>query len=237
MSRGTSEWPSGQRTGGFTLVETLIAAALFSVVMTGVYVLYTTMQSTLSRGELKSGLQQNARVGLDRMIQEIRMAGYDPSGAIGANFDLMKTLPPKAAIRAGSSTCLSFVSYRPSTITSAQITYSFSGTTLYRREDPWSGSPDYQFSGGSPQPQAEPVNNLTFTYYDANNAVLTPVSWTSTQRCPPTAGASSQAIVQLDYFQMNQIWRVAIVLRTSDSRPGVSSEYFTLTSDVRLRNK
>ncbi|MBI3085298.1 MAG: prepilin-type N-terminal cleavage/methylation domain-containing protein, partial [candidate division NC10 bacterium] len=75
MSRGTSERAPAWANEGFTLVETLIAAALFSVVITGVYVLYTTMQSTLSRGELKSGLQQNARVGLDRMIQEIRMAG------------------------------------------------------------------------------------------------------------------------------------------------------------------
>src|SRR3990172_9400536 len=135
MSRRTSERPSDRRTEGFTLVETLIAAALFSVVITGIYVLYTTMQSTLSRGELKSGLQQNARVGLDRMIQEIRMAGYDPSGAIP-----LVTLLPKAAIRAASSTCLSFVSYRPSDVTSTQITYDLSGTTLRRTEDPWNGT-------------------------------------------------------------------------------------------------
>ncbi len=231
MSRGTSEGPSGQRIGGFTLVETLIAAALFSVVITGVYVLYTTMQNTLSRGELKSGLQQNARVGLDRMIQEIRMAGYDPSGAIS-----LVTLLPKAAIRAASSTCLSFVSYNPSPPEkSAQITYDISGTTLRRREDPWDGT--NAFTPGGFQDQADPVNALTFTYYDANNAVLTPVSWTSTQRCPPTSGASSQAIVQLDYYQMDQIRRVAITLRTSDSRSAISTEYFTLTSDVRLRNK
>lgn len=232
MSRGTSEWAFRQRSGGFTLIETLIAAALFSVVITGVYVLYTTMQSTLSRGELKTDLQQNARVGLDRMVQEIRMAGYDPSGAIP-----LVTLLPKAAIRAANSTCLSFVSYNPSTAVSAQITYDLNETTLRRKEEPWVVA-SLAFSGGSgAQPQAESVNALTFTYYDANNAVLTPVSWTSTQRCPPTSGASSQAIVQLDYYQMDQIRRVAITLRTSDSRSAISTEYFTLTSDVRLRNK
>ena len=232
MSRGTSERVPGRGGRGFTLVETLIAAALFSVVITGVYVLYTTMQSTLSRGELKSDLQQNARVGLDRMVQEIRMAGYDPSGAIP-----LVTLPPKAAIRAASSTCLSFVSYNPSDGASAQITYDLNGTTLRRKEEPWVVA-SLAFSGGSgAQPQAESVNALTFTYYDANNAVLTPASWTSTHRCPPKADQPAQAIVQLDYYQMQQIRRVAIVLRTKDSRPAVSSEYFTLTSDVRLRNK
>ncbi|MBI4737370.1 MAG: prepilin-type N-terminal cleavage/methylation domain-containing protein [candidate division NC10 bacterium] len=233
MSHGTSDWAFRQRSGGFTLIETLIAAALFSVVITGVYVLYTTMQSTLSRGALKTDLQQNARVGLDRMVQEIRMAGYDPSGAIP-----LVTLLPKAAIRAASSTCLSFVSYNPSPPEkSAQITYDLNETTLRRKEEPWVVA-SLAFSGGNgAQPQAESVNALTFTYYDANNAVLTPVSWTSKHRCPPKADQPEQAIVQLDYYQMDQIRRVAITLRTSDSRSAISTEYFTLTSDVRLRNK
>lgn len=227
-----SERYSGHRTGGFTLIETLIAAALFSTVILGVYLLYTTMQSTLSRGELKSGLQQNARVALDRMIQEIRMAGYDPSGAIP-----LVTLQPKDAVRAASSTCFSFVSSNSSGTASVQITYELDGTTLRRKEEQWDVA-SLAFSGGSgAQPQAESVIALTFTYYDANNAVLTPASWTSTHRCPPTSGASSQAIVQLDYSQLDQVRRVAITLRTSDSRAAISTEYFTLTSDVRLRNK
>ena len=71
------------RTGkGFTLLEVLISTTLFSIVFAGVYLLYATMQGMMSRGELMSDLQQNARVGLDKMVQEIRMAGYDPQGAI-----------------------------------------------------------------------------------------------------------------------------------------------------------
>ena len=63
-----------------TLVETLIGALIFAFVTAGVYMMYTTMQNTMSRGELMSDLQQNARIGLAQMVQEIRMAGYDPSG-------------------------------------------------------------------------------------------------------------------------------------------------------------
>lgn len=212
-------------------MELLISAALFSLVLTGVYMLYTTMQSTMSRGELKSDLQQNARVALDQMTREVRMAGYDPSGAIP-----LVALQPKAGIRAAAAGCLSFISSSPSTGASIQITYDLNGTTLRRRVDTWDAA-DSAFSGGSAQPQAEVVNLLTFTYYDSYNQVLTPASWTSTLRCPPAAGAPAQAIVQLDYWQMRQIRRVAIAVQTRDSRPGVFSEFYTLTSDVRFRNR
>ncbi len=232
MWHGPSERLVQRRHRGFTLLETLISAALFSLVVGGIYALYTTMQSTMSRGEMKSDLQQNGRVALDQMVREIRMAGYDPSAAIP-----VVTLPPKSSIRAAAPGCLSFVADVAASGTTKQITYDLNGTTLRRRVDNWdSGSNAFVLAGGA-QPQAESVNLLTFTYYDAYDQVLTPVSWTSTQRCPPVAGAPAQASVQLDFWQMLQIRRVAIVVQTQQSRPGIASEFYTLTSDVRLRNR
>ncbi len=232
MLRVPSERLFWKRHRGFTLIETLVSAALFSLVIAGVYLLYTTMQSTMSRGELKSDLQQNARVALDQMAREIRMAGYDPSGAIPA-----VTPQPKAAIRAATPGCLSFVADVSASGTSKQITYDLNGTTLRRRVDNWDGASNAFVLGGGAQPQAESVNLLTFTYYDGYDQVLTPASWTSSQRCPPVTGAASQSIVQLDYWQMRQVRRVAIAVQTRDARPGVPSEFYTLTSDVRLRNR
>ena len=92
---------------GVTLLEVLISTALFAFVMGGVYLLYTTMLGTMNRGELAADIQQNARVGLGRMVQEIQMAGYDPSGAIP-----QVALDPKDAIRAASPSCFSFVAYQ-----------------------------------------------------------------------------------------------------------------------------
>lgn len=212
-----------------TLVETLIGALIFAFVATGVYMLYTTMQNTMSRGELMSDLQQNARIGLAQMVQEIRMAGYDPSGVIP-----LVTLAPKAPIRAAMSGCFSFVADVFGAGTARQITYYLSGTTLYRKFDTWDGAS--AFNNLSAQPLAGSMATLTFTYYDGNNQVLTPAAWTSTQRCPPVASASAQSIVQLTFDQMRLIRRVAISLKAQGSRPGVFSEFFTLTSDVRLRN-
>ncbi len=231
MLRGVNDRSPRTWGQGFTLLETLISSALFALVIAGVYLLYTTMQTTLSRGELKTDLQQNARVGLNRMTQEIRMAGYDPSGAIP-----LVAVPPRAAIRAATPRCLSFVADVSASGASSQITYLLDGTILRRRQDVWNAA-TLAFSRGSAQPQAESMDLLSFAYYDEESQILTPARWASTQRCPPAAGASAVVAVQLTYWQMRQIRRVAVLLRARDSRPGVSSEFFTLTSDVRLRNR
>jgi prepilin-type N-terminal cleavage/methylation domain-containing protein len=234
MSLAPSEQLSGRWGRGFTLLETLITTALFSVVIAGVFLLYTTMQSTLSRGELMTDLQQNARVAMDRMVQEIRMAGYDPSGAIP-----VVTLQPRAAIRGASSSCLSFVAYNSTSGASAQITYYLSGNSLMRQQDPWCAANACfgtcaTCATSSSQPLAESVNLVTLTYYDAYNQILIPHS-TVSQGCPPSA--TTQTFTQLDYGQMKQIRRVAITIQTRDSRPDVFSEFYTLTNDVRLRNR
>jgi len=232
MWRGPSEPVARRGTGGFTLLETLVTAALLSLVMAGIYELYTTMQSTMSRGELKSDLQQNARVALDQMTRELRMAGYDPQGAIDK-----VTLLPKTAVRAAAASCLSFVMYtldastNPATEVSSQITYDLSGTTLRQREDDWDGTSAFKAGGGA-QPLAESVNSLTFIYYDANNNVLAP--GVATSGCPPGGAVPASA---LTFTQLRQVRRVAITLRTRDSRPGIFSEFYTLTNDVHLRNQ
>lgn len=61
---------------GFTLLELLISATLFPVVLLAVYLLYEANQATYLKGERKTDLQQHARIGMDRMETEIRMAGY-----------------------------------------------------------------------------------------------------------------------------------------------------------------
>jgi len=231
-----------------TLVETLIGVLIFAFVTAGVYTMYTTMQNTMNRGELMSDLQQNARVGLAQMVQEIRMAGYDPSGVIPL---ISTTTPPRSAIRSAMPGCFSFVADWQGDGTADQITYTV-GTSatcvsqcLQRKVDSWD-SHNNVFSGGSFQPLAggtlvnvsnfTAVSVLTFTYYDSNNQVLDPSTVPpSTRQCPPapSAGASVQ---QLTFDQMRQVRRVGITLKVQGSRPGIFSEFFTLASDVRIRN-
>ncbi len=222
-----------------TLVEVLIGAALFSIVAGSAYVLYIAMIDTLNKGELKADLQQNARVGLAQMTQEIRMAGYDPPvGSPPKPVSPQIVLVPRAPLRAATPQCFSFIADVSGTGTADQITFEFDSTqkSLRRRVDNWSGSPKYEFAGGTFQPLAQSIESLTFTYFDVNNVELKPVPWSSTQRCPPTKGAAVQSLTQLTFEQLAQVRRVAITLKTQGSRPGVTSEAFILTSDVHLRN-
>jgi prepilin-type N-terminal cleavage/methylation domain-containing protein len=215
---------------GFSLLEVLITGALFSVVMAGAYLLYATMQSTFTRGEMKSDLHQNARVGMDRLVQELRMAGYDPENALG-----QVTGQRFNEIRAAGSSCLSFVTYRKhddGSERSVRLTYSLSGATLRRREDDWNPITKV-FAASSTQPLASSVNQLTFTYYDAFNRILSPTG-AVIAGCP---AGSAPAIPLLDASQAEQVHRVGITLRTLDSRPRLHPESYTLTSHVYLRNR
>jgi len=228
-------WPASGEPGslararGFSVLEVLVATALFSVVMAGVYLLYTTMQGTLTRGEMKSDLHQNARVGLDRMVQELRMAGYDPENALQQVAD-----QPFNEIRAAGGSCLSFVTYRKhgASEKSVRVTYSVSDTTLRRREDDWDPAGKV-FSGPSTQPLANAVSQLTFTYYDAFNRILKP-SGAVVGGCPL---GSLPSIQLLDSAQAGQVRRVGVTLRTLESRARVAPESYTLTSHVYLRNR
>ena len=228
-------WPASGEAGprarlrGFSVLEVLVATALFAVVMAGVYSLYVAMQGTFTRGEMKSDLHQNARVGLDRMVQELRMAGYDPENALQQVAN-----QPFNEIRAAGGSCLSFVTYRKHVASekSVRVTYSISGTTLRRQEDDWDPAAKV-FSAASTQPLANAVSQLTFTYYDAFNRILKP-SGAVVGGCP---SGSAPSIQLLDATQAGQVRRVGVTLRTLESRARVAPESYTLTSHVYLRNR
>ncbi len=236
MWRASGNRGSCRAASGFSLLEVLVAGALFSVVIAGVYLLYTTMQGTLTRGEMKSDLQQNARVGLDRMVQELRMAGYDPQKAL-------EHVPSQRfnELRLAGDHCLSFVTYwndtesSPPVMRSVQVTYSVKDDALHRRVDKWVPGMNIftipPFS--SIRSLAESVSQLSFTYYDAFNRILKP-SGPATVGCPP---GTTPAIPLLDFEQASQVRRVGITLRTLEARPRIPPESYTLTSHVYLRNR
>jgi prepilin-type N-terminal cleavage/methylation domain-containing protein len=232
LCANTEPFPS-RRHSGVTLLELLISAALFSLVMGGVYLLYTTMLGTLNRGEMSSDIQQNARVALGRMVQELRMAGYDPQNALGP-----VTGQRSAELRAAGDNCLSFVTYRidtetsPATERTVQVTYSLDGTTLRRKGSDWDASAS-AFSGGMTQPLANSVVLLAFTYYDALSQGVIP-SGSTMGNCPP---GTATLVKLLDVSQIAQIRRIGITVQTRDLQSGIFPESYRLTSHVSLRNR
>jgi len=65
-----------RKNDGLTLIELLIALAVSSFVMAGLYRTLIGQQKTYTVQEQVVDAQQNVRVAVDRMTREIRMAGY-----------------------------------------------------------------------------------------------------------------------------------------------------------------
>ena len=66
----------GNKNGGFSLIELLVALVLSSMVMAALYRGAISQQKTYSIQEEVIDMQQNVRNAIDRMTREIRMAGY-----------------------------------------------------------------------------------------------------------------------------------------------------------------
>lgn len=78
---------------GFTLLELMVAMAIFSVVIAGVIGAYYEQLRSHNTQQQILEVQQNARAAMYYITRELRMAGYDPSGASGAG------LIPDAGVR------------------------------------------------------------------------------------------------------------------------------------------
>jgi type IV pilus assembly protein PilW len=70
---------------GMTLIELMVAMAIASVLMAGIYTFYQNqLKSHITQEELVD-MQQDARVGMYMMTREIRMAGFDPANTGATN--------------------------------------------------------------------------------------------------------------------------------------------------------
>ena len=63
---------------GFTLVELMIAMAIFSIASAALYASYQAQQNSYHTQEQVSDMQQNLRAALFFIDRDIKMAGYDP---------------------------------------------------------------------------------------------------------------------------------------------------------------
>ena len=66
---------------GFSLIELMVAMAITSVVMAGIYTFYHNQLKTHITQQEMVDMQQDARAAMYMMTREIRMAGYDPQNA------------------------------------------------------------------------------------------------------------------------------------------------------------
>ncbi|MCI5160554.1 MAG: prepilin-type N-terminal cleavage/methylation domain-containing protein [Candidatus Electrothrix sp. AX5] len=75
---------------GFTFIELMVALAIGSVIVIGIYSTYTGQQRINQAQDQVVEIQQNLRAGLDMMSRELRMAGFDPDGKKNVGFTVAR---------------------------------------------------------------------------------------------------------------------------------------------------
>jgi prepilin-type N-terminal cleavage/methylation domain-containing protein len=66
---------AGQK--GFSLIEMLVATAIFAIAAAVAFLLYSAAQKSYKSGENFTDQQQSTRVAFDRMLSDIRLAGFN----------------------------------------------------------------------------------------------------------------------------------------------------------------
>ena len=162
---------------GFSLVELMIAMLVGMIVLGSLYNLFTVQSKILGNQEMAVEMQQNARMAMDIMTREIRLAGFNPKVTLSkcaGTLPSSLTSTPCVGIQDASTNSISFTSdingNGDLTPGIPSIPNPNENITYDRYESP-SGSGIYALgrtSNGSKQPVVENIDSLTFTYL--NNA-------------------------------------------------------------------
>ena len=150
-------------TAGFTLIEVLMCIAILSVLFGTIYRTFDTFNRSYANENVKAGVQQKSRIGIDLLARDIRLAGLDPLGTSNAGFNPTNT----------SSASIQFtadLNYDGNLDDPFEdIIYALNGNLLQQTADLGSGPVTATL--------LDNVTALTFTYLDqADNLLLEPVA-------------------------------------------------------------
>jgi len=139
---------------GFTLIELLIAMAIALVVITSISSAFISQRKTYAVQEQITAMTQDARAALDMISREVRMAGYDPTGAgiVGIPYSATQ-LEVRADLNGDGDT----------SDTHEDITYTYDSTNKQIDRN----------TGGGAQPFAENIQSFAFEYYKTDGTTTT----------------------------------------------------------------
>lgn len=140
---------------GFTLIEVVIALALSMVTVGAIYTIYVNQLKSQVVREDKLDMQQHARAAMDLIVQDLKMAGYDPrqvnhDKSQVNDFDGIIYHPTQLVVKAdlnGNGT---------PTDSNESIRFSHDQVTFMLRRD----------TGGGRQPLAEHIEDFSVKYLD-----------------------------------------------------------------------
>lgn len=143
---------------GFTLVEVLVSIAILSIIFGTIYRTFDIFGRSYTKENVKAGIQQKARIGIELMARDIRLAGLDPLDATTAGFIVANT--NLSSIRFAAD-----LNYDGDIMDPFEdITYSLNGDRLEQTSNIGTGM--------SVDTLINNVTDLTFTYLDAGDTAL-----------------------------------------------------------------
>lgn len=69
---------------GFTIIEALMVMAILSIAFGTIFKSFENLNRSYTTENVKAGIQQGARIAVELMVQDIRLAGLDPLGTAAA---------------------------------------------------------------------------------------------------------------------------------------------------------
>ena len=152
-----------QQQNGFTLVELLVSTAVFGILMVALVSICTIMNQAVTTQGVSADVQQKVRMGLQTMMQDIRLAGLDPDQsdlfgveqATSTKIRFTKDVDQDGVIDEGNE---------------ERITYELQGTQIVQIQD----------EGTTSQVSVillDNVSNLNFSFFDPDeSSIATPVA-------------------------------------------------------------
>lgn len=141
------------------MVEMVLVLGAVAIMFGAIYAGFDRLNRSYAAENAKAGTQQSARIGVEMMVQDIRLAGLNPLGTAGAGIVADPT-PTRLRFTAD-------LNFDGDTMDPFEdITYDLSGTTL--RQTNTNVDPN-------PEVLLENVTQLAFTYLD-DSGTLIPVA-------------------------------------------------------------
>jgi type IV pilus assembly protein PilW len=149
--------PRGLSHAGFSMIELLIVIGILAILFTFMYKGFERLNRYYTAENVKASTQQSARIGIEMMVQDIRLAGLNPLGTAGAG------------IVAASPTSFQFtadVNFDGDLDDPFEnITYDLNGTDLRQRNSNLLLSPNFEVLLSN-------VTALVFTYLDDTGTAI-----------------------------------------------------------------
>jgi type II secretory pathway component PulJ len=141
---------------GFSMVEMVLVLGAVAIMFGAIYAGFERLNRSYTAENVKAATQQSARIGVEMMVQDIRLVGLNPLGTAGAGI-VADPAPTRLRFTAD-------LNFDGDTLDPFEdITYDLSGTTLRQTNinvDP------------NPEVLLDNVSDLAFTYFDgAGNTI------------------------------------------------------------------